>query len=135
MNARNYRVKIIPSQLDFPAISGLGRQSDYTQTEVPVLSNNKVVLKTTKTLTITDEFSDKEYEVMKIQSIYEIPVNAIKTQEDVYEVYKDATLTLSEAYKYVQRHMPLPNLPFPMQPMEMYGREIDGVMHLINSRN
>jgi len=35
MNARNCRVKLNLSPLDFPPIIGLGEQSDFTQTDIP----------------------------------------------------------------------------------------------------
>jgi len=135
MNARNHRVKLNLSPLDFPAINGLGGQSDFTQTEPPAIVKNKLVLKITRAFIITETYTKKEHEVLKVQSVYEIPVNEIKTREDVYEFYKDATLNLSEAYQYVQKQMPLPNVSFPTQPIETFLREIDGVFHLLNSRN
>jgi hypothetical protein len=135
MNARSYRVNLNLSPLDFPAIDGLGGQSDFTQTEPPVIVQNKVVLKITRAFILVESGTNKEHEVLKAQAVYEIPANEIKTKEDVYEFYKDATSSLNEAYQYVQNQMPLPNLSFPTQSIETYKREIDGVFHLLNSRN
>lgn len=135
MNARNYRSKLNLSPLDFPAIVGLGRQSDFTQTEPPIIVKNKVVLKITKAFILTETYTNIEHEVFKVQSVYEIPVDDIKTREAVYEFYKDATLSLSEAYQYVQKQIQLPNISFSTQPIETYRIEIDGVFHLLNSRN
>ncbi len=135
MNARNCRVKLNLSPLDFPAIIGLGEQSDFTQTEIPVIVNNKVVLKITKKFILIETYTNKEHEVFTAQSIYEIPANDIKTREDIYEFYKDATLSLGEAYEYVQNQIPLPDLSFPTQPIETYQKEIDGVFYLLNTRN
>jgi hypothetical protein len=135
MNAKNYRVNINLSPLDFPAINGLGMQSDFTQTEPPVIVKNKVVLKITRVFILTETYIKKDHEVLKAQSVYEIPVNDIKTREDIYEFYKDATLNLSEAYQYVQRHVPLPDVIFPTQPIETFQREIDGVFYLLNTQN
>jgi hypothetical protein len=135
MNARNCRINLVLSPLDFPPINGLGGQSDFTQTEPPVIINNKVVLKITKKLIITDTYAKKEYEVFTAQSIYEIPSNDIKSREDIYDFYKDATLGLSEAYQYVKKQMPLPNLLFPTSSIETYQREIDGVFALLNQQN
>jgi hypothetical protein len=136
MNARNYRVDLKLSPLDFPAINGLGRQVDSTQTEPPVIIKNKVVLKITNAFTLIDVFADKEYEVFKAQSVYEIPVNEIKTREDIYEFYKDATSGLSEAYQNVQKQMPLlPNRSFPTQPVKTFEKEIGGIFYLLISRN
>ena len=135
MNARNCRINLILSQLDFPPINGLGGQSDFTQTEPPAISNKKIVLKITKKLIVTDTYANKEYEVFTAQSIYEIPPNDIKKREDVYEFYKDATLGLSEAYNYVKKQMPLPHLLFPNQPIETFQKEIDGVFALLNREN
>ena len=135
MNARNYRTSFNLSQLDFPAIDGLGTQSDFTQTEPPTLSNNNVVLKITKTFILIDDYTNKQYEVFKAQSIYEIPANEIKTRGDIYEFYNDATLLLNEAYQYVQKQTKLPILSFPTRPIEAYESEIDSVFYLLNSRN
>ena len=135
MNARNCRKNLILSPLDFPQINGLGGQADFTQTEPPVIINNKVVLKITKKLIVTDTFANKEYEVFTAQSIYEIPSNNIKDREAIYEFYKDATLGLSEAYDYVKKQMPLPHFLFPTASIETYRKEIDGVFALLNSQN
>ncbi len=136
MNARNYRVKLSLSPLDFPAIIGLGTQSDTTRTDPPYIINNKVELKITKGFILTEVDSQKDYTVFTAQSIYEIPTNEIKSREDVYDFYKDAQLTLSEAYNLVQKQMPqLPSLSFRTPPIETYQTEIDGVFHLLNSQN
>ncbi len=94
MNARNCRVKLNLSPIDFPAIIGLGMQSDTTRTESPTIVNNKVGLKITKAFELTEVDTQKRYEVFTTQSIYEIPTTDIKNREDVYEVYKDAQLAL-----------------------------------------
>jgi hypothetical protein len=79
---------------------------------------------------------NKEHEVLTTQSVYEIPCNEIKSREDVYEFYKDATLSLNEAYQFVQTKLPsLPSILLPAPPIENYQREIDGVFNLLNSRN
>lgn len=135
MNARNCRVHLNLSPLDFPRISGLGGQSDLTQTEPPVIVNKKVVLKITKKLIISETYAKKEHEIFTAQSTYEIPTTDIKTREDVYEFYKDATLGISEAYQYVQKKMPLPHLLFQTPPIENYKIEIDGVFALLNSQS
>lgn len=135
MNARNCRVKLNLSPLDFPAINGLGGQSDFTKTEPPVIVNNKVVLKITKKLILIETYTNKEHEVFTAQSIYEIPAHEIKTKEDIYKFYEDATLGLSEAYQYVQKQMPLPGLSFVTPPIETFQKEIEGIFYLISTRN
>ncbi len=80
--------------------------------------------------------TNKEREVLSVKSDYEIPFNLLKSREDVYEFYKDATLSLNEAYQYARTQLPaLPNIPFPNQPIENYKGEIDRVLNLINSQN
>jgi hypothetical protein len=136
MNARNFRIRLNLSPLDFPAIIGLGKQSDITRTEPPTLVNNKVGLTIIKAFILTDVDTNKSFEVFTAQSIYEIPVSYIKSRVDVYEFYKDAQLTLGEAYQWVQKQVPqLPALAFPTPPIETYQREIDGVFYLLNSQN
>jgi hypothetical protein len=136
MNARNCRVKLNLSQIDFPAINGLGMQSDTTRTEPPTIVNNKVELKITKAFELTEVDTQKRYEIFTTQSIYEIPTTDIKSSEDVYEVYKDAQLALSEAYQWVQKQITqLPPLSFPSPPIETYQREIDDIFYLLNSQN
>ncbi|MCA4895027.1 MAG: hypothetical protein ING84_08490 [Cytophagales bacterium] len=135
MNARKYRVKLNLSPLDFPAFVGLAKQSDFTKTEPPLIVHNKVVLKITKKLILIETYTNKEHEVFSVESIYEIPAIDIKTRADIYEVYKDAALGLSEAYHYVQKKMPLPTLLFPTQQIEIYQKEIDAVFYLLNTRN
>ena len=135
MNARSYRVKLNLSPLDFPAINGLGETSISYRSEPPVIANKKVVLDITKAFILTDMSTNKEHEVLKAQSVYEIPVNEIRARDDVYEFYKDAILGLNEAYQYVQKQLPLPNRSFPSPPIESYQREIDRVFDLFISRN
>lgn len=135
MNARSFRVKLNLSPLDFPAIIGLGEQSDITRTEPPVIVDNKLVLIITKQFILIETYTKKEYEVLTMQSIYEIPTNEIITREYIYEFYKDATLSLSEAYQHVQKKMPLPALSFSTPPIESFQKEIDGVFYVLNTRN
>lgn len=136
MNARNCRVKLNLSPIDFPAINGLGMQSDTTHTEPPIIGNNKVELKITKAFELTEIDTQKRHKVFTTQSIYEIPATDIKSREDIYEVYKDAQLALREAYQWVQNQMPqLPSLLFPNPPIETYQREIDAIFYLLNSQN
>lgn len=136
MNARSYRVNLSLSPLDFPAITGLGETSISNRSEAPVIVNNKVVLIITKAFILTDMSNNKSHAVLAVQSTYEIPINTIKSREDVHEFYKDATLALNEGYQYAQTQLPsLPNRSFPNQPIENYQREIDRVFHLLNSRN
>lgn len=74
--------------------------------------------------------------ILSVKSDYEIPSNLIKSREDVYEFYKDAMLSLNEAYQYAQSQMPtLHNISFPNLPIENYKREIDRVFRLLNSQN
>ena len=127
MNARSYRVNLSLSPLDFPPIMGLGQSSVSYHSE-PFLNNNKVLLTITKKYILTDVSNNKEHEVLSVQSVYEIPSNEIKSREDVYEFYKDATLSLNEAYQNVQTQLPiLTKILFPYQPIENYQGEIDRV--------
>ena len=136
MNARSYRVNLSLSPLDFPPIMGLGQSSVTYRTEPPHIVKNKVVLTITKNYMLLDVSTNREHEVLSVQSVYEIPPNEIKSREDVYEFYKDATLSLQEAYQYVQTQLPtLSSISFPYQPIENYEKEIDRVFNLLNSRN
>jgi len=135
MNARRYRVNLIFSPLDFPPIIGLGQSSVSFQSE-PHLNKKNVVLTITKKYVLTDMNTNNEHEVLSVKSDYEIPCALIKSRDDVYEFYKDATLSLNEAYQYARTQLPaLPNIPFPNQPIENYKREIDRVFNLLNSQN
>jgi DNA/RNA endonuclease G (NUC1) len=135
MNARSYRVNLSVSLLDFPPIMGLGQSSVSYHSE-PHLNKKNVVLTITKKYVLTDMNTNKEHEVLSVQSDYEIPTKLIKSIEDVYEFYKDATLSLNEAYQYARTQLPaLPNIPFPNQPIENYKGEIDRVFSLLNSQN
>ena len=126
MNARSYRTNINLSPLDFPAIIGLGETSISYRSEAPAIVNKKVLLIITKAFILTDMSTNKSHEVLKMQSVYEIPVNEIKTRLDVYEFYKDAILGLNEAYQYAQTQLPtLPSRSFPNLPIENYQIEID----------
>src|SRR5688572_21619078 len=135
MQARSYRVNLILSPIDFPPIMGLGQSSVFYHSE-PKIINNKVELTITKKYILLDMSNNKENEVLSVQSVYEIPSNVIKSREDVYEFYKDATLSLNEAYQYAQTQLPsLPRIVFPNQPIENYQKEIERVINLLNSRN
>lgn len=136
MNARSYRVNLSLSPLDFPPIMGLGQSSVLYQSEPPQLVNNKVVLTIIMKYILLDMSTNKEHEVLAVQSVYEIPPNEIKSREDVYEFYKDATISLNEAYHYAQTQLPsLTTILFPNQPIENYQGETDRVFNLLNSRN
>ena len=135
MNARSYRVNLSLSPLDFPPIMGLGESSVSYQSE-PQLINNKVILTITKKYILLDMSTNKDHEVLTAQSLYEIPVTEIKTRGDIYEFYKDATLSLNEAYQYARKQLPsLHNIILPTPPIENYQRETDRVFNLLNSRN
>ena len=135
MNARSFRVNLTLSPLDFPPIMGLGQSSVSYQSE-PKLNKNNVILTITKKYILNDMNTNKEHEILSVKSDYEIPCNLIITREDVYEFYKDATLSLNEAYQYARKNLPgLPNIPFPIQPIENFKREIDRVFSLLNSQN
>ena len=135
MNARSYRVNLILSPLDFPTIIGLGQSSVSFQSE-PHIDKKNVVLTITKKYVLTDMNTKREHEVLSVKSDYEIPFNLIRSREDIYEFYKDATLSLNEAYRYAQTQLPtLTKIKFPYQPIENYQGEIDRVFNLLNSRN
>jgi len=136
MNARNYRVNLSLSPLDFPPVMGLGQSSVSYRSEVPYIINNMVKLTITTKYVLTDISENKEYEVLTVQSVYEIPTIEIKSREDVYEFYKDGILMLNETFKYVKTQMPaLPNISFPNQPIESYKQEIDGIFYILQSQN
>jgi hypothetical protein len=94
-----------------------------------------LVLTITKAFILIDD-NNKEHNVLSAQSLYQIPINEIKSREDVYEFYKDATKGLNEAYQFARTQMPtLFNITFPMIPIENYKKEIDRVFNLLNSQN
>jgi hypothetical protein len=135
MNARSHRVNLSLSPLDFHAPKGLVESSVSYQSE-PHINKKNVVLTITKKYVLTDMNSNKEHEVLSVKSDYEIPCNLIGSREDVYEFYKDATLSLNEAYQYFRTQLPaLPNIPFPNQPIENYKGEIDRILNLLNTQN
>jgi len=135
MNVRSYRISLNLSPLDFPSIMGLGQSSVSYHSE-PFLNNYTVLLTITNKYILTDVSNNKEHEVLSVQSVYEIPTNVLKSREDVYEFYKDAILSLNEAYQYAQTQLPtLHHILFPNHPIENYQQEIDRVFNLLNSRN
>lgn len=135
MNPRSFRVNLSLSPLDFPAIIGLGQSSVFYQSE-PHINKKNVLLTITKQYVITEMETNKEYKVLSVKSDYEIPINLIRSREDVYEFYNDATQTLNEAYQYARTQMPaLPNIPFANQPIENYKKEIDRIFSLLNRQN
>lgn len=135
MNARSYRVNLSLSPLDFPAITGLGQSSLDYQSE-PHLDKMNIILTITKKYVLTDMNTNKQHEVLSAKSDYQIPSNLIKTREDVYDFYKDATLALNEAYQNVRTQLPqLHNIILPTPPIENYKGEIDRVFNLLNRQN
>jgi hypothetical protein len=136
MNARSYRINLCHSPLDFRTIIGLGQSSVSYRSEPPQIVNNKVLLAITKAYILTDMNTNKEYQVLAAQSVYEIPCNEIKSREDVYEFFKDATLGLNEAYQYFQIQLPtLLNISFPTPEIGNLKQEIDGVLYITDSQN
>jgi hypothetical protein len=114
---------------------GLGQSSVSFQSE-PHINEKNVVLTITKKYVLTDMNTNKEHEVLSVQSDYEIPIKEIKKREDVYEFYKDATLSLNEAYQAYRSQMPtLKNILLPTLPIENYKGEIDRVFNLLISQN
>ena len=135
MNARNYRVALNVSPLDFPPVNGIVENAVTYQSE-PFLNNNMLLLKITNKFIFYNVNNMKEHEVLSVESIYEVPTNEIKSRVDVYAFYKDALLGLDETYKYAQTQMLLlPSRPFPNQPIDAYELEIDRVFNLLISRN
>lgn len=135
MNIRNYRFNLILSPIEFPALSGLGIQSILTMTDSPNFVNGKLILKIIKTLLITESYTSKEHEVLKAKSIYEVPINDIKTKEDLYEFYKDAELNLSQTYQNAKAKIPLPPMQFPPEPIGNYQKASDTIFQYISSLN
>ena len=135
MNARSYRVNLSVSPLDFPPIRGLGESSVSFHSE-PHINKKNIVLTITKKYVLTDINTDRKHEVISVKSDYEMPFNLIRSREDVYEFYKDATLSLNEAYQYYRTQLPtLFNISFPNQPIENYKGEIDRIFSLLNGQN
>ena len=135
MNARTYRVDLSISPLDFPSIMGLGESLIFYQSE-PHLNGSNLILTITKKYILKDIDTGKEYEVLSVKSDYEIPTNLIKIKQDVYEFYKDATKSLNEAFQFTRTLLEgLPNIQFPIPPIENYKGEIDRVFNLLDSRN
>src|SRR5687768_15366203 len=108
MNARSYRAQLNLSPLDFQVEAGLVDSSVDCYSE-PVIIKNKVLLMITKTYVVMDMNTNKKHNVLSVQSIYEIPPSEIKSREDIYEFYKDAMLSLNEAYQAFRTE--LPDLP------------------------
>ena len=135
MNTRHYRTEYDLSALDFPAIEGIGESRIDFRTEPPLIVNNKVNLKITKKYILAEFYNGREHEILTAMSAYEIPISEIKTRENIYDIYNDATLGLSEAYEYAKKSLPLPDISFPNLPIEIYQKEIDRVFHLLNTRN
>lgn len=135
MNAGGFRVGVNLSPLDFPSINALGRPAHLTQVEPPLVIEGKLKLSITNKFLLTDMNENKEYEILSAQSIYEIPTNIINTTEDIYAFYKDATLLLISAYRYVQTQRPLPDIPLSVLPIGHYTSEIERILNLLNSQN
>jgi hypothetical protein len=135
MDAKNYRVKLNLSPIDFPAINGLGKQSTLTRTDPPGIVESKLVLSITKAFLLTEIYTNKEHEIFKAQSIYEVPIKDIKTKEDLYGFYKDAELSLNQAYQYAQSQSALPPVQFPPEPIENYQKECEAIFLFIGSLN
>lgn len=124
-----------PSPLDFPPINGLGQSSIMYHSE-PFVNKTNVELTITKIFVLTDVGANKHHEVLSVKSDYVVPINLLKSREDIFSIYTDAAQGLNEAYQYVRDQMPeLPNLHFPSQPIESYKKEIDRVFSLLSSQN
>ena len=136
MNARSYRVTLNLTPVDFPPMMGLGQSSVFYRSEPPYIVENKVVLSITNGYFLHDINNNRDHEIFRAQSVYEIPCNEIKSREDVYELYNDSIRGMNEAYQFARKQLPdLLNISFPTQPIESYKKEIDRVFDLLNSRN
>jgi hypothetical protein len=135
MDARSYRVDVRNTPLDFPAITGLGQSSLVWQSE-PHLVDDKLVLNIVMQYVLTDMDTNKHHSILAVQSIYHIPASEIKSREDVYEFYNDATIALNKKYREAEKLLPtLHKIEFSSSPIEVYKKEIDRVLNLLNSRN
>jgi hypothetical protein len=135
MNARSYRVNISSSPLDFRVDGGLIDSSVSCQSE-PHINKQNLALTITKMYVLTDMNTNRKHGVLAVKSDYEIPINLLRSREDVYEFYKDALLGLNETYQLHRTISPtLFNITFPNQPIESYKGEIDRVFGLLDSQN
>lgn len=135
MDARMYKTNLVLSPVDFPPIMGLG-QSTVSYHSEPHLNRENILLSITIKYVLTNMSTNKDHDILSVKSDYEIPCTLIRKREDVYEFYKDATLSLNEAYQYARMQLPaLPQIIFPNQPIEKYNGEIDRIFNLLNSQN
>ena len=85
---------------------------------------------------LTDMNTNQQHEILSAKSDYIIPSNQIRTREDAYDFYKDATLALNEAYQYARTQLPqLHNIVLSTLPIENYRGEIDRVFALLIQQN
>jgi hypothetical protein len=135
MNARLFRVSMSLSELHFPAINGLGESSVNYHSE-PHINKRNLVLTITNNYVLADMEKNIQHNVLSVKADYEVPCSLIRSREDVYEIYKDATLSLNEVYQSSRTLLPvLPNIVFPNQPIQSYELEIDRVFRLLDSQN
>lgn len=135
MNARSYRVELNVSPLDFQVKAGMTESSLSYQSE-PFMLDGKVKLAITNKYMLNDMYNNTNHQALSVESIYEIPVNELKTREGVYELYTDSISGLNECYQSYQKDLPdLPNIIFPNPPIEAYKSEIDRVFDLLNRQN
>jgi hypothetical protein len=136
MEAKKYCIKINYSKIDFPPLNGLARQSILTMLEPLTVVGNKLSLKINKTLLIIETYNNVEHEILKAQSVYEIPVSDIKDKEGVYEFYKDATSNLFQGYEQAQKEIPLPVMTVPPpEPIDNYKQDFDYIFNFIQTLN
>lgn len=135
MDASKYRTDIKRSPIDFPPIIGLAMQSIFTTTDTPKIINGKLQLKLTKGILITETDSKIEHKIFDLSIVYQIPISEIKTDDDLYEFYKDALLNLIQSYQYAQSLTSLPVFQFPLEPSEKFSKEYATIFHAINSLN
>jgi hypothetical protein len=114
---------------------GLG-ESHFTGASEPHLNGDKLHLNIVDQYVLIDMDTNRQYTVLAVQSLYQIPMIEVKSREDVYEFYKDAILAWNEVYRRAEGDMPtLPKAVFPTPPIEKFQNEIDRVFSLLNSRN
>jgi hypothetical protein len=136
MNTRSYMVKLSDSDLDFRAEKDQLVQSTLSYQSEPFLINGILVLDITNSYIHTDYYTKKGHEVLKVQTVYEIPASKITSRQDIYEFYEDSVRNLNETYQTHRLTLPdLPKIEFPPPPIENYKGEIDRVFALLDSRN
>lgn len=135
MISKKYLKGTYASKITYPDMKGLAYQVVLTDGNPPIIVNGILILQIGKTYCLKEMDTNKEYEIFKTQSNYEIPVSDILEKKDLTDIYNDAEKNLFDLFKETARNTYTPLITFPdLRPVENNQEQIDYIFQNVLRR-